>query len=187
MKRVNCGTYPLVYPLPAILVGAMVGGKPNFETLGNCGIISVEPSVVYIASHKSNHTNRGIIEHGVFSVNIPSVDLVERVDYCGLVSGNDTDKSKVFDCFYESNDKIPMVSDCPVNIACKVIKTLEVHSMDVFISEVIETLVREDCTTNGYADTKKVNPLIYCMDNMYWSIGSTVGRGFDIGKKYNSK
>lgn len=187
MKRVKYGTYPLVYPLPAVLVGAIVDGKPNFETLGNCGIISVEPSVIYISSAKSNYTNRGIIEHGMFSVNTPSVDLVERVDYCGLVSGANTDKSRVFDCFYESNDRVPMISDCPVNLACKVIKTFEVHNMDVFIGEVIETLVREDCTTNGYADTKKINPLIYCMDNLYWSIGDSIGRGFSIGKGYKGQ
>jgi hypothetical protein len=48
MKRVKYGTYPLVYPLPAVLVGAIVDGKTNFETIGNCGIISVEPSVIYI-------------------------------------------------------------------------------------------------------------------------------------------
>ncbi len=187
MKRVKCGTYPLVYPLPAALAGAIVDGKPNFETVGNCGIISVEPSVIYISSDKSNYTNKGIIEHRVFSINIPSVDLVERVDYCGLVSGNNTDKSKVFDCFYEIDDKIPMISDCPVNIACKVIKTFEVYNMDVFIGEVIETFAREDCITNGYADTKKIDPLIYCMDNMYLSIGGTIGRGFDIGKKYSER
>jgi len=184
MERVKYGTYPLVYPLPAVLVGAIVDGRPNFETLGNCGIISVNPSVIYISSAKSNYTNRGIIEHGVFSVNIPSVDLVERVDYCGLVYGANTDKSRVFDCFYEENDKIPMISDCPVNLACRVTRTVEVHNMDVFIAEVIATLVREDCTTGGYADTRKVNPLIYCMDNLYWNIGDTIGKGFNVGKSY---
>jgi len=188
MKRVRYGNYPLVYPLPAVLVGAIVDNKPNFETLGNCGIVSVNPAVIYISSDKSNYTNNGIKEHGVFSINIPSVDLIERVDYCGLVSGRNTDKSKVFECFYESNEKVPMITECPVNMACKVIKTFEVHNkMDVFVGEVMETFVREDCTTNGYADTKKINPLTYCMDNKYWSIGDTLGKGFNIGKDYRNK
>jgi len=187
MRRVKYGTYPLVYPLPAVLVGAIVDGRPNFETLGNCGIISVSPSIIYISSDKANYTNKGIHEHGVFSVNVPSVGLVERVDYCGLASGRNTDKSHVFDCFYESDDRIPMITDCPVNMACRVTKAFEVHSMDVFIGEVLETLVREDCLTNGYADTGKINPLIYCMDNMYWSIGSTIGEGFSTGKSYDSR
>ncbi len=187
MKRVKYGNYPLVYPLPAVLVGAIVDKKPNFMTLGNCGIVSVNPSVIYISSDKSNYTNNGIKEHGVFSINIPSVDLIERVDYCGLVSGRNTDKSKVFECFYENNDKIPMIPDCPVNMTCRVIETLGVHKMEVFIAEVLETFIREDCTTNGIANTKKVNPLIYCMDNMYWSIGTSLGRGFSQGKDYKKQ
>ena len=80
-----------------------------------------------------------------------------------------------------------MIVDCPVNIACRVVKTFDVYNMDVFIGEVVETLVREDCTTNGYADTKKINPLIYCMDNMYWSIGDIIGTGFEIGRSYSKK
>jgi flavin reductase (DIM6/NTAB) family NADH-FMN oxidoreductase RutF len=111
---------------------------------------------------------------------------VERVDYCGLVSGADNNTSQVFDCFYGDDDKAPMISDCPVNLACKVIKTFEVHDMDVFIAEVVETLISEDCTTDGRADTRKTNPLIYCMDNLYWSIGDAVGRGFSIGKGYST-
>jgi hypothetical protein len=36
MGKVKFRNMPLVYPLPAILVGAMVNGKPNYITLGNC-------------------------------------------------------------------------------------------------------------------------------------------------------
>lgn len=55
--------------------------------------MSIEPPVIYISSHKSHYTNIGISENGYFSVNIPSVDLVKKIDYCGLVSGHKTNKS----------------------------------------------------------------------------------------------
>ena len=74
-----------------------------------------------------------------------------------------------------------MITDRPVNLACKVIKSFRVYEMDVFIGEVIETYVNADCITNGNADTKKINPLIYCMDQLYWDIGKIVGK---IGKNY---
>jgi hypothetical protein len=38
MKKVKCGTYPLVYPLPAVLLGTVINGRANFSTLGNRGI-----------------------------------------------------------------------------------------------------------------------------------------------------
>jgi flavin reductase (DIM6/NTAB) family NADH-FMN oxidoreductase RutF len=186
MKKMKYGTYPLVYPLPAVLLGTVIRGRANFSTLGNCGIISVEPAVIYVSSDKANYTNEGIKQNRVFSVNIPSVDLAEKVDYCGLVSGRNEDKSEVFNVFYEENDMVPMIDECPINMACKLLQSFAVYDMEVFIGEITESLVSEECTTGGYANTKKINPLIYCMDNMYWNIGSSIGKGFDIGKKYNN-
>lgn len=184
MTKIKFNKLPLVYPLPSILVGTVINGRTNFMTLGNCGIISVEPSVIYISMDKSHYTNKGIKDNQVFSINLPSVDLVEKVDYCGLVSGNSVDKSQVFECFYESSDKIPMIRECPINMECKVIKTFDIYNMEVFIGEVIETYVSQDLLTNGFPDTKKINPLIYNMDNMYWGIGDIIANAFKEGSKY---
>ena len=182
MSKIKSNKLPLVYPIPSVLIGTVIIDKPNFTTIGNCGIISVKPSVVYISMEKKHYTNKGIKENQVFSINIPSADLVKKVDYCGLVSGNNIDKSQVFECVYESNNKIPMIQECPINMECKVIKELDIYDMEVFVSEIIETYVNQDLLTNGFPDTKKINPLIYCMDNNYWEIGGFIGNAFKIGK-----
>jgi flavin reductase (DIM6/NTAB) family NADH-FMN oxidoreductase RutF len=36
---------------------------------------------------KTHYTNPGIHENKTFSVSVPGMDLLEKVDYCGLVSG----------------------------------------------------------------------------------------------------
>ena len=161
MNKIEYGKYPLVYPTSLVIAGAMVYGKPNYETLGDCGIISVNPAVIYISSHNSHYTNKGILKNKVFSINIPSVKMIEKVDYCGLESGYRTDKSQLFTTFFGIIRNIPLIEECTVNIACKVIKRFKIYKMDVFIGEVIETFVGEDYTTNGRADTKKINPLIF--------------------------
>lgn len=51
-NKINCGKYPLIYPLPIALIGAKVDGKANVAPIGNCGIVSVEPAVVYISISK---------------------------------------------------------------------------------------------------------------------------------------
>lgn len=40
MAKVAIGALPLIYPLPAVLVGANVDGKPNFSTYAWCGIVN---------------------------------------------------------------------------------------------------------------------------------------------------
>ncbi|MBN1185855.1 MAG: flavin reductase family protein [Bacteroidales bacterium] len=185
MSKIKYSKYPLVYPLPAALVGAIVDNKVNYETLGDCGIVSVYPPVLYISSNKSHHTNKGILKNKCFSVNIPSVDLLDKVDYCGIVTGKKVDKSNVFKIYYGNNKDIPLIEECPINIACKVKETIDIYNMKVFFGDIIETYVNENCFTDGHIDTLKINPLIYCMDNLYWTIGKSVGKGFNSGKNYN--
>lgn len=184
MKKVKLNNLPFVYPIPAVLVGSILNSNENYTTIGNCGIISVDPPVISISLHKSHFANIGIIDNGYFSVNIPSVDQVIKVDYCGLESGHSMDKSDVFDSFFGNNEKAPLVVECPINLLCKVIQLVDIYDMQVFIGEVTEVYVTDTCLTNGAPDTKKINPLIYMMDNLYWSIGDIVGNGFRDGTKY---
>jgi len=182
MPKIKVRNLPLVLPIPTVLAGAVVDGKPNYSAIGNCGIINFAPPVIYISSIKSHYTNRGIRENGVFSVNLPSVDLVREVDYCGLVSGSKTDKSGLFATFYGATEKAPLIVECPVNLACRVSKTVEVYNMDVFFGEVVEVYVNEDCLTDGQPDPAKIRPLVYGLDNIYRDVGAVVGKGYSAGK-----
>jgi flavin reductase (DIM6/NTAB) family NADH-FMN oxidoreductase RutF len=97
-NKVKFSYPPLVTPLS--LVGANVGGKPNFEAISWFNLVDYQPNLVSISSEKSHYTNKGTRENKTFSVNIPSVDMAEATDFCGLNSGSKVDKSKVFDVFY---------------------------------------------------------------------------------------
>lgn len=187
MDKIHVGNTPFIYPVPSVLVGTMAGGKVNYTLLGNCGIISIHPSVIYISSRKTHCLNSGIHENGCFSVNIPSVKQVAAADYCGLVSGKNQDKSHVFETYFAESDKIPLISECPVNLSCKVIEIVSVHDMEVFIAEVLSSRLSQDCLTDGKPDTKKINPLIYTMDNQYWEIGEVVEQAFSAGRGYEAK
>lgn len=182
MSKKEFDKLPLVYPLPAVVIGTVSEGKVNYTTIGNCGIISVRPSIIYISMHHNHCSSKAILVNQSFSINVPSVDMTEKVDYCGIVSGNNVDKSQVFHCFYKDDDTIPMITDCPVNLACKVIKEFVIEDMEVFIGAVQSTYVNEEFLSNRFPDTAKINPLLYCMDNQYWSLGNRIGTAFKIGK-----
>ena len=40
MSKVKFNKLPLVYPIPSVLIGTVINDKPNFSTIGNCGINS---------------------------------------------------------------------------------------------------------------------------------------------------
>ena len=165
---------------PTVIVGALVKGKINYLTLGHCGAMSMNPPVVYISCNKAHYTNAGIKENGYFSVNIPSPDLVLKTDYVGLVSGKDTDKSDVFTAFYGSVDKAPMVDECRACILCKLIDTVDLPNNEIFIGEIVETYVNEDCLTDEKQDIRKIDPIL--LADGYSRLGEKCGNAFADGR-----
>jgi flavin reductase (DIM6/NTAB) family NADH-FMN oxidoreductase RutF len=186
MAKKEMGSYNYLYPVPAVLIGSIVRGKVNYEMLGNCGIISMHPATLYISSDKKHYTNVGIRENKAFSINIPSIDNVVEADYCGIVSGAKEDKSKIFKTFY-GKINVPMIEDFPVNIECSVIKEFELNGMEIFIGEVINSYINEECLENGKPNIEKINPLIYSIKGGYKNIGKWSADPFKVGKEYKKE
>ncbi|MFC2034585.1 flavin reductase family protein [Chloroflexota bacterium] len=92
MAKVTMENRTLVYPMPAFLIGVNVDGKPNFVTAAWAGIAGGVPPMIAVAIRHTRYTLKGIKQNMTFSVNVPSVDLVKEVDYCGIESGTEADK-----------------------------------------------------------------------------------------------
>ncbi|MFC2011384.1 flavin reductase family protein [Chloroflexota bacterium] len=159
---------------PAVVVGALVNGRPNYITLGSYGGMSIDPPIIYISVNKDHYTNAGIKENGYFSVNIPSKNLVKETDYVGIVSGRDVDKSSVFSAFYGSLDKAPMIEECPVNILCKLVDTIDLAKNEVYIGEIVETYVGKEYIVDGKPDVNMMN-LILLAGGKYCELGKPIG------------
>ena len=183
MKKMKLGPHTLLYPMPSVLVGARVGEKPNFMTAAWCGIAASNPPAISVGLQKDRHTLKGVKEQGTFSINVPSVDLAKKVDYCGIYSGKKRDKSKLFQVFYGVLETAPLIRECPVNLECKVIHSLDLGSHILVIGEIFETYVDEDCMTDEKPDSAKIDPLIYTTGVMeYQRLGEVIGRAFHMGK-----
>ncbi len=181
MKKVKIQNVPFG-PFPTMLVGADVNGRPNYAVVGACGVVSLKP-VLYISLKSTHYTTLGVKENGFFSVNIPPVDLVQKTDYCGIVSGHRVDKSNVFTPFYDELGKAPMISECSMNILCKVIQNIPMFDFDFFLGEIVAVYINEQCLTNGKSDPLKINPIIM-MGGSYCDLGQVVGTAFKEGKAF---
>ncbi len=186
MKKIALGPQTLIYPMPAFLIGATVGEKPNFMTAAWSGIAASTPPMITVALQHHRYTLKGIRENGVFSVNVASAELAGETDYCGLVSGT-TKADKVKDCnftiFYGKLKNAPLIEQCPVNLECKVVHTLALGSHTLVIGQIEEVYVSEDCMTDGEPDQTKIDPLLYVTgaNKAYFRIGEKIGPAFKIG------
>jgi flavin reductase (DIM6/NTAB) family NADH-FMN oxidoreductase RutF len=191
-NKVKFGQIPLIYPIPITLIGSLVEGKPNFETIGDVGIIGIKPPLVYISSSQDHYTNLGILENDTFSINFPSTSLLKKTDYSETVSGRDVDKSGLFNVFFGDLKTAPMIQECPVNIECKVVKEFSIKHRQVFIGDVIQTYVNEEFVIDDegrqrIADMSKLDPIIYALDNRYYNIGKPIGTGYQESKQFQKK
>ena len=188
MDKINLGATIPSYPMPVSLVGTHVDGKPNFMTVAWFTMACYKPPRIAIVLAKGHYTNPGIKENKAFSVCLPSEDMVEVTDYCGIVSGKKRDKSKIFDLFYGEQKTAPMIKDCPLNVECKLVDMVESEADEIFIGEIIGTYTEERFLSEGKLDFKKMKPLILSQpDTSYWRLKEPFAKAWNIGKKYKAK
>jgi len=179
MKK-QLGAKNCLYPLPTVLVGAHVNGKPNFIAMAHVGI--ADPGSISMGMAKNHYTNQGIKDSGTFSVNIPNTKLMKLTDYCGLVSGKKEDKAKLFKIFYGVLKNAPMIEECPINMECELTHTFDFESHDIFVGKVVETYSDEDVLDGGVVNFAKVDPLLFAMnDRGYWTLGRRIGSAWSVG------
>ena len=184
MGKIQADFRKLRYPLPVTLVGATVEGKPNFLTIAFFSILSHLPPVISVSLYKNHYTVEGIKESGTFSVNIPSTDMVEITDYCGIVSGRKVDKSNLFKLFYGQLNTVPMIEECSLNFECRLFQTIETGNNLIFLGEVVSMYANEEVMSEDSPDINAIDPLVL-LGSVYhsWKFGPEVAGAYRIGKK----
>lgn len=181
MEKINIGNNPFLLPMPQVIVGANIGERPNFMAVGWVARVNFQPAMMAI-SLGPHATTDAIVENGQFSINIPSVDLMAETDLTGLVTGAKFDKSSLFDVFYGSLPKAPLIRECPVAIECRLVQTVQLPTNHLFIGEVAGVWTEERFLTGGNLDIEKVRPFTLTMpDNGYWAVGEKIGRAWHDG------
>jgi len=174
--------------LPNCLLGANVEGKPNYCTIAWFTMIDDEPPKMAVVMGKDRRTKDGILENRTFSINLPDAGAAAATDFCGLVSGRQEDKSRVFDVFFGKTLTAPMARECPVNVELTLDEVIELEGTDIVIGEVEEVYVDEGRMTAGRPDMDKLQLLMYLSSGAsYFTKGPTVAEAFRVGKEFRPR
>ncbi len=186
-KKVTWKSGTLLAPVPVVMVTCQSKeSKPNIITIGWVGTVCSEPPMVSISIRPSRFSYNIIKESGEFIINIPTKKLARETDLCGVISGSKYDK------FHEtgltqgkSNSvKAPIITECPINLECKVKQEIPLGSHNMFLAEITAVQVSEELIdNNGEFMTEKANLLGYAHGN-YVSLNKSLGKfGFSVKKK----
>ncbi len=86
----------LLAPVPAVLIGCGAnkndGIIQNVMTAAWTGTVCTHPLMVSVSIQPRRFSYELIEESGEFTVNLTTRELLRATDYCGVISGRDTDK-----------------------------------------------------------------------------------------------
>ncbi len=181
MNKRRLGPVPLLYPVSIVLVGAMVDGRANFATIGDCAIMGIRPALVAVSLCDGHFTTRGVRDRREFSINLPTSAQLALVDHFGHVSGREVDKSRLVAWRPGDLLPVPLIDDCPANLECRVLQDGTVQHRHFFVAEVLEAHLREDLLRSGVASEKELgsalpdlrtfDPILYALDGSYYRVG----------------
>lgn len=186
MEKAELPAQTLIPVRPILIVGSSVDGRPNFMEVGAGGLVSTDPPMIALPIRHQRYTLKGVMEHMTLSVNIPSVNLAREADYCGIISGANTDKVKdcQFNIFYGKLATAPMIRQCPVNMECSVVHILGSKSHSIIIARVDGTYVSGEYIKDGKPNYDKLEPLLWFGSRSdYVGVGRLVGKSGSIGKE----
>lgn len=182
----NIGSVNALYPMPVTIIGSEIDGKANWVNIAHVGIVAGD---MILSMGKKHYTNIGIRKNKTLSVNLVNKEMLVAADYVGIVSGNNVDKSQVFEYFHGELKGAPMIKNASITMECEVIDVYETELHENFVVRSLNTYVDEKCLDeNGKIDYTKVSPILFEFPNRsYLSVGDFLEDPWSIGRQYDSK
>lgn len=155
-RLINCG--------PVILVSSSYKDKTNITTCAWSMPLSHEPCLLAVALAKKHFSSELIKKSSQFIVNIPDWKLLDKVMFCGKVSGRDIDKFKEAKLTPEaahSLAKTPKIAECIAAIECSLFDIKETGDHYLFFGEVVYAEAENSLFVNDFWDTNKVELIFH--------------------------
>jgi flavin reductase (DIM6/NTAB) family NADH-FMN oxidoreductase RutF len=115
--------YGVLKPGPVILVTTAHQGQQNIMTPSWHTMLEFEPPLVGCVISDRNHSFELLKASKECVINIPTVELADKVVGCGNTSGTKTNKFKRFGLTPLPAKMVgaPLIKECHVNLECRVV------------------------------------------------------------------
>jgi flavin reductase (DIM6/NTAB) family NADH-FMN oxidoreductase RutF len=135
--------YGLLEPGPVVMVTTARKGQANIMTMSWHAMMEFEPPTIGCIISNRNHTFGILKSTRECVINIPTIELVEKVVGCGNSSGRKIDKFKVFGLTQATASfvKAPLIDECYANLECKVVDGGMIARYNLFILKVLKAWI----------------------------------------------
>lgn len=186
MSKVTWKAGTMLYPLPPVMVSCGTMEKSNIITVAWTGTVNSEPPMTYVSVRPERYSYGLIKETGEFVINLTTDRLVWNADFCGVKSGRDVDKFALpgLTAIAASEVGAPMIEESPVNIECRVERSMLLGSHEMFLAKIIAVNVSEKLLdAKGVLHLEKAG-LAATAHGKYFTLGRQVGSfGYSVKKR----
>ena len=135
--------YRLLEPGPVVMVTTASKGRANIMTMSWHTMLEFEPPLVGCVISNRNHTFDILKATQECVINIPTVELAEKVVACGNSSGRTVDKFEAFGLSPVAAQciKAPLIGECYANLECRVVDATMVTKYNFFVLEVLKAWI----------------------------------------------
>lgn len=135
--------YGLLEPGPVVMVSTARKGRTNIMTLSWQTMLEFEPPLVGCVVSNRNYSFNLLKTTRECVINIPTVELAEKVVECGNTSGRDINKFSALGLtpVAASLVQAPLIDECYANLECKLADTRMVNKYGFFVLEVVKAWI----------------------------------------------
>ena len=135
--------YGLLEPGPVVMVTTAREGRSSIMTMSWHTMMEFEPPMVGCVISNRNHSFNMLQATKECVINIPSVEMAEKVVGCGNTSGAKLNKFEKFGLTPRPAAQVgvPLIEECFANLECRVADTRMVPEYCLFVLEVIKAWI----------------------------------------------
>ncbi len=135
--------YGLLEAGPVVMLTTSRGGRSNIMTLSWHTMMEFEPPLVGCVISDRNHSYRMLKATKECVINIPTVEIAEKVVGCGNTSGADIEKFETFGLTPVPASMVgaPLIAECFANLECRVADSRMVAKYGFFVLEVVKAWI----------------------------------------------
>ncbi len=166
----------LIHPAHVVLVSCLgKGGKANVITLAWCMPTSHRPPMLAISVAPRRLSHKMIVGTKEFVVNIPTMDIVKEMLFCGRRSGRHLDKFKETGLtpLKAKIVKPPIIKECVAHLECKLGQQVTTGDHTIFVGEILAAYVNEGIFDETY-DIKKVKHIYHIGEDDFATLAPKV-------------
>ena len=162
----------LLSPGPVLLVTAERRGRADITPIGWVSSVSIRPPLVAIAVFEGNFIHELIRASGEFVLNVPTLDLLRQVQYCGSVSGRDVDKFQATGLRQGESDVVaaPLVEECVAHLECAVVDVVTPGDHGIFIGEIVSAKAEESAFEDFWTLSQKDLRPLHHLGGVYYGV-----------------